>query len=217
MLLANTEPVLSERVEPVSAVTVEKSCELEIYPPVARPVNVLPSFESNPSVDVKPIVPRPTIDDVSSCGSIIEDTYVLTPITVEFKMAVRPIAETKPTVPRPRIEDVSSTGSIMLEILLVMPSMEDSSWLDEIYPNVARPIKLLLMSPATRGIAPLMLDTMTCGVQTVPDAVKMPVLIWRVECDVVIISPMLMKPLLEPIARESTTRELIYPWTEFTF
>ena len=41
MLLANTEPALSERVEPVSAVTVEKSWELEMYPPVARPANVL--------------------------------------------------------------------------------------------------------------------------------------------------------------------------------
>ena len=44
MLLANTDPVLSERVEPVRAVTVEKSCELEIYPPVARPAKVDAKF-----------------------------------------------------------------------------------------------------------------------------------------------------------------------------
>ena len=29
-------------------------------------------------------------------------------------------------------------------------------------------------------------------------------------------SPMLMKPLLEPMARESTTREEIYPWVPVT-
>ena len=44
MLLAKTEPVLSERVEPVSAVTVEKSWELEMYPPVARPAKVDAKF-----------------------------------------------------------------------------------------------------------------------------------------------------------------------------
>ena len=44
MLLANTEPVLSERVEPVKAVTVEKSWDVEIYPPVARPAKVLWRF-----------------------------------------------------------------------------------------------------------------------------------------------------------------------------
>ena len=30
-------------------------------------------------------------------------------------------------------------------------------------------------------VCPLMLETTICGVQTVPDAVKIPVLIWRVE------------------------------------
>ncbi len=44
MLLANTEPVLSERVEPVKAVTVEKSWDVEMYPPVARPAKVLWRF-----------------------------------------------------------------------------------------------------------------------------------------------------------------------------
>ena len=107
MLLANTEPVQSERVEPVSAVTVEKWCELEIYPTVARPVTVL------------------------------------------------------------------------------------------------------VMFAATSGTAPFTEETMSCGVQTAPLAVKMPVLIWREEWDVVMISPMLMKPLLDPIARESTTRDEI--------
>ena len=45
----------------------------------------------------------------------------------------------------------------------------------------------------------------------VPEAVRSPVLIWRVEWDVVIISPMLMKPLLEPMAREFTTRDEMNP------
>ena len=44
MLLANTDPVLSERVEPVSAVTVEKSWDVEMYPPVARPAKVDAKF-----------------------------------------------------------------------------------------------------------------------------------------------------------------------------
>ena len=65
-------------------------------------------------------------------------------------------------------------------------------------------------------VCPLMLETTICGVQTVPEAVKIPVLIWRVEWEVVIMSPMLMKPLLEPMASESTTRELIYPWVPVT-
>lgn len=207
MLLANTEPVLSESVEPVSAVTVEKSWELEIYPPVARPVNVLPNFEFNPKVDVKPIVPRPTIDDVSSTGSIIDETYVLIPITVDAMIATKPIDDTNPTVPSPTMEDVSSVGSIMLEILLVIPSIEDNSWLVEMYPNVARPVRLLVMSPGTRGIAPLILDTMICGAQTVPDAVKIPVFTWRVERDVAITSPISKKALLKPSWRESTTKE----------
>ena len=66
------------------------------------------------------------------------------------------------------------------------------------------------------NVCPLILDTTICGVQTVPEAVKIPVLIWRVEWEVVMISPMLMKPLLEPMASESTTRELIYPWVPVT-
>ena len=65
-------------------------------------------------------------------------------------------------------------------------------------------------------VCPLMLETTICGVQTVPEAVKIPVLIWRVEWEVVIMSPMLIKPLLEPMASESTTRELIYPWVPVT-
>jgi hypothetical protein len=40
MLLANTEPVLRESVEPVRALTVETSWDVEIYPPVARPEKV---------------------------------------------------------------------------------------------------------------------------------------------------------------------------------
>jgi len=70
---------------------------------------------------------------------------------------------------------------------------------------------LLVIFAATRGMAPFIEDTMICGVQTVPEAVRMPVLIWREEWDVVMISPMLMKPLFEPIASESTTSEEIYP------
>ena len=54
---------------------------------------------------------------------------------------------------------------------------------------------------------PLMEETTSWDVQTAPLAVKTPVLIWRDEMDVVMISPILMKPLFEPIARESTTRE----------
>ena len=75
---------------------------------------------------------------------------------------------------------------------------------------------LLVIFAATRGMAPLMLDTMICGVQTVPEAVRIPVLIWREEWDVVMISPMLIKPLLDPMAKESTTREEIYPWVPVT-
>ena len=36
------------------------------------------------------------------------------------------------------------------------------------------------------------------------------------EREVAMTSPMLMKPEFEPMARESTTRELIYPWTAVT-
>ena len=160
MLLAKTAPVLRESVDPVSAVTVEKSWELEIYPPVARPWNVLPSFESRPSVEVKPIVPSPTIEEASSSGSIMDETYSLTPLTVEFIMVVRPIEETNPTVPSPTIEEASSTGSIMEEILLVSPWTVEVSWLVEMYPKVARPCIVLVIFAATRGIAPLILDTM---------------------------------------------------------
>jgi hypothetical protein len=62
----------------------------------------------------------------------------------------------------------------------------------------------------TKGVGtakPLMEETIICGVDTVPEAVRRPVLIWREEWEVVMISPMLMKPLFDPIARESTTRE----------
>jgi hypothetical protein len=88
----------------------------------------------------------------------------------------------------------------------------------EIYPRVPRPIAVLWMGTVAScaKVCPLILDTTICGVQTVPEAVKMPVLIWRVEWEVVIMSPMLMKPLLEPMASESTTRELIYPWVPVT-
>jgi hypothetical protein len=75
---------------------------------------------------------------------------------------------------------------------------------------------LLVMFAATRGIAPFTEDTIICGVQTVPEAVKRPVLIWREEWEVVMMSPMLMKPLLDPIAKESTTRELMKPWVPVT-
>ena len=113
----------------------------------------------------------------------MEETYVLMPNTVEFIIAVRPIDETKPTVPRPTIEEASSTGSIMLEILLVRPSMEERNAAVEIYPSVPKPIAVLWMGTVAScaKVCPLMLETTICGVQTVPLAVKMPVLIWRVE------------------------------------
>jgi hypothetical protein len=132
------------------------------------------------------------MEEASSIGSIIEETYVLTPVIVDIKMLVRPTEEMKLAVPRPVTVLVSSVGSIMDEILLLVP------------------VTVLVRFASVRGCCPLMLDTMSCGAETVPEAVKRPVLIWRVEWDVVIMSPMLMKPLLEPMAKESTTREEIY-------
>ena len=104
-----------------------------------RPAVVLASFASNPSVEMNPWVPRLVILLASSTGSIMEETYVFTPATVELRIAVRPIDDTKPTVPRATMDDASSTGSIMLEILLVMPSMDERNWLLEMYPAVPRP------------------------------------------------------------------------------
>jgi hypothetical protein len=107
------------------------------------PNTVLARRVSRPTVDMKPDAPRPIIELVNSTGSIIEDTYVFTPTTVEFRIAVRPIAETKPTVPRPTTEEASSTGSIMLEILLLIPIIEERNWPVEMYPTVPRPITVL--------------------------------------------------------------------------
>ena len=95
----------------------------------------------------------------------------------------------KPAVPRPVMVLVSSVGSIIDEILLLVP------------------VTVLVRFWSVSGCCPLMEDTRSWGVQTAPEAVKSPVLIWREEMDVVMISPILMKPLLEPIARESTIRE----------
>jgi hypothetical protein len=138
------------------------------------------------------------MEEASSTGSIIAAIVVLTPVTVEFKMVVRPTEEMKLAVPRPVTVLVSSVGSIMDEILLLVPEM------------------VLVRFARVRGCSPFIDETVSCGVQTAPEAVKRPVLIWREECEVVMTSPMLMKPELEPMARESTTRELIYPWMAVT-
>jgi hypothetical protein len=123
---------LAERVfvDPLNVMpaTVEKSWVAEIYVAVPRPAVVLASFTSKPTVEMNPWVPRLVILLASSTGSIIDDTYVLTPSTVEFRIAVRPIDDVKPIVPRPTTVEASSTGSIMLEMLLVRPSMDERNW-----------------------------------------------------------------------------------------
>ena len=118
--------------------------------------------------------------------------------------------EIYPRVPRPIAVDWIGPPN-------VCPLMEDTLRLSververllklERYPSVPRPIAVDWIGCAI--VCPLILEMMSCGVHTVPLAVKMPVLICRDEMDVVMISPMLIKPLLEPIARESTTREEI--------
>jgi hypothetical protein len=60
-----------------------------------------------------------------------------------------------------------------------------------------------------RGTAPLIVDTINCGVDAAPLTVRIPVLIWRVERDVVITSPISKKALLNPSWRASTVREEI--------
>jgi hypothetical protein len=112
----------------VMPATVEYSWVAEIYVAVPRPAVVLASLASKPILEMNPCVPRLVILLASSTGSIIDDTYVLTPATVEFRIAVRPIEDVKPIVPRPTTVDASSTGSIMLEILLVRPSIEERNW-----------------------------------------------------------------------------------------
>ena len=147
---------------------------------------------------MNPVVPRPVMEDASSTGSIMAAMVVFTPVTVEFKMVVRPTEEMKLAVPRPVTVLVSSVGSIMEEILLLVP------------------VTVLVRFARVRRGRPFMLDTMSSGAETVPDAVRRPVLSWRVEREVAMTSPMLMKPELEPMARESTTREEMYPWMAVT-
>ena len=156
------------------------------------------NIASRPREEMNPVVPRPVMEDASSTGSIIAAMVVFTPVTVEFKMVVRPTEEMKLAVPRPVTVLVSSAGSIMDEILLLVP------------------VTVLVRFARVRRGRPLMLDTMSSGAETVPDAVRRPVLSWRVEREVAMTSPMLMKPELEPMARESTTREEMYPWMAVT-
>ena len=147
------------------------------------------NLASRPMDEMNPAAPRPVMEEVSSTGSIMAAIVVLTPMTVEARIVVRPTVEMKLAVPRPVTVLVSSVGSIMDEILLLVPAT------------------VLVRFWSVRGCWPFMEETMICGVQTVPEAVRRPVLSWRVEWDVVMTSPMLMKPELEPMARESTTRE----------
>ena len=166
----------------------ERRWELERYPAVPSPCVVDANLASRPMDDMNPVVPRPVMEDASSTGSIMEAMVVLTPMTVEARMVVRPTVEMKLAVPRPVTVLVSSVGSIMDEILLLVPAT------------------VLVRFWSVRGCWPLMEETV------ISEAVRRPVLTWRVEREVAIISPMLMKPALEPIARESTMREEIYPW-----
>jgi hypothetical protein len=45
-----------------------------------KPVTV----DWRPRLEINPIVPRPTIEEVSSTGSIIELMYALSPVTLEM-------------------------------------------------------------------------------------------------------------------------------------
>ena len=137
---------------------------------------------------MNPVVPRPVIEEASSTGSIMAAIVVFTPVTVEFRIVVRPTVEMKLAVPRPVTVLVSSVGSIMDEILLLVPAT------------------VLVRFCIVSGCCPFIDETMSS------EPVKTPVLIWREEIDVVIISPILMKPELEPMAREFTVRDEMKPW-----
>jgi hypothetical protein len=65
------------------------------------------------------------------------------------------------------------------------------------------------MFTATRGIAPLMEDTIICGVEAAPLTAKTPVFTWRVERNVAMTSPISKKELLKPSWSESTTSDEI--------
>lgn len=133
-----------------------------------RPCVVEANLISRPIEEMNPALPSPVIEEASSTGSIIATMVVLTPVTVDARMLVRPTEEMKLAEPRPVTVLVSSVGSIMEEMLLLVPAT------------------LLMRFCKVSGCCPLIEDTMISG------AVRLPVLIWRVERDVVMRSPMLI-------------------------
>ena len=66
----------------------------------------------------------------------------------------------------------------------------------EIYPKLPSPMAVLWIGAP--NVCPLIVETMICGVQTTPFAVRMPVFTWSVERDVAITSPISKKALLKP-------------------
>lgn len=126
---------------------------------------------------------------------------------IALNVETRDAVETYPTVPKPITVDWTGVpincGTVDPLIVDMLSARVEriGAWTREAERKLVDPVK------AVGTARPLMEETTSWDVQTAPEAVKRPVLIWRDEMDVVMISPILMKPLLEPIARESTTRE----------
>lgn len=126
---------------------------------------------------------------------------------IALNVETRDAVETYPTVPKPITVDWTGVpincGTVDPLIVDMLSARVEriGAWTREAERKLVDPVK------AVGTAKPLMVETTSWDVQTAPEAVRRPVLIWRDEIDVVMISPILMKPLLEPIARESTTRE----------
>ena len=85
-----SKPTAEERYPAVpNPLTVDVSCVEEIYPNVPNPCVVLTKLLANPRLLIKFSVPRPTIVDVNSVGSINEEISVCRAIVVLCSVLAR--------------------------------------------------------------------------------------------------------------------------------